>query len=166
MLNRQELNIYRNELISENNIGIRSITLLEPAIVQNKRFTSGLMPKATKSIKNACWADQWMALSENYSGRCVCASCGKFIFADTSDPECFKLTKAYKSQGIIPDCTSETLQIQGGHIVLTKNIVDRNQYYLAKRGSTHIVPLCKECNNSNNTMLTLRARTIMTPEIR
>lgn len=165
MLNRQELNIYRNELISENSIGLRSIKILEPAIVQNKRFTSGLVPKATKSINNACWADQWMALSENYSGRCVCASCGKFLFADTSDSECIKLANAYKNQRIIPDCTPESLHIQGGHIILTTNIVE-GRFYLAKRGSTHIVPLCKECNNSNKTMLTLRDRTIMTPEIK
>lgn len=57
MLNPQNLNIYKNELISENNIGLRSIQILEPAIVQNKRFTSGLVPKSTKSIKDLCWID-------------------------------------------------------------------------------------------------------------
>ncbi len=159
------LKIYRDELMSENNIGLRSIQLLEPAEVQNKRFTSGLVPKSTKSIQDACWTDQWMALSGNSSGRCQCAACGKLIFADTSDPECVKLAAAYRNQGIIPDCKPETLQIQGGHIVLTQDIVD-GRFLLAKKGSTHIVPLCKECNNSHVITLTLQARTIITPEVR
>lgn len=156
---------YRNELISENDIVLRCIKLLEPAIVKNKRFTSGINPKTTVSVKNACWTDQWRALSENYAGRCQCASCGKLLFANTSDPECIKLAQAYNKSGNIPGCTPEALQIQGAHVVLIKNIVDR-QYLLAKKGSTFIVPLCKECNNSNVVNLKIRYGTILTPEIK
>lgn len=165
MLSAEDLDTYKDELIRENTIGLRFITMLEPAMVQNKPFTSGLTPKATKSIKNACWIDQWMALSGLTSGRCRCAACGKFIFANTSDPECVKLAKAYNSQGIIPDCTPETLQLIGGHVVLLKNITD-GRYLLAKRGSTFIVPLCKECNNSTVNNLVLSTQTVITPEIR
>lgn len=165
MLNPRNLNIYKDELISENNIGLRFIQILEPAIVQNKRFTSGLVPKSTKSIKDLCWIDQWMALSGNSTGRCRCAVCGKFIFADTSDLECIKMASAYKTQGIISDCTPETLQIQGGHIILTKDIVN-GSFILAKKGSTHIVPLCKKCNNFTVSTLILQAGSIITPEIR
>lgn len=166
MLSKKELEIYSEELLSENLLGLRSIKLLEPAIVLNKRFTSDLKPKPTKSIKDPCWTDQWMALSEDFSGRCQCASCGKFIFADTEDPECIKIAKAYKDRGIIPDCTPDTLQIQGGHIFLIRNIIDMQNYILAKKGTIHITPLCKTCNNTSKRYLQLRYGVIITPEIR
>lgn len=165
MLNSNELEVYRDELINENLIGLRSIKLLSEAIVRNKRFTSGLTPKSTKSIQGACWADQWMALSSNFSDRCNCASCGKPIFADVEDPECIKLAKAYRDSKIDRECTPETLQIQGGHIILTQDISDGN-YILARRGATFIVPLCKECNNFNVGTLKLLQSTVITPEIK
>lgn len=165
MLSRKELEIYRDELIKENTIGLRSIKLLSKAIVRNKLFTSGLTPKSTKSINDACWADQWMALSENFSGRCQCASCGKYLFADVTDLDCLKLVKAYQDSKIDRDCTPESLQIQGGHIELTQDIVN-GTYLLARKGSTFIVPLCKKCNNFNVGTLKISSNTIITPEIK
>lgn len=108
--------------------------------------------------------DQWMALSGNSTERCICAACGKFIFADISNPECVKMASAYKAQGIIPDCTPETLHIQGGNIILTKDIVN-GSFTLAKKGSTHIVPLCRECSNFTASTIILQARSMITPEI-
>lgn len=165
MLNKRQLEIYRQELINENQIGLHSIKLLETVNVQNKRFSSGLIPKPTKSISGATWSDQWMALSGSFSGRCRCASCGKLIFEDTSDPDCIKLAKAYNDKNIIPGCTPESLKIQGGHIVLKRDIVD-GKYLLAHKGATCIVPLCKECNNFNVLNLDLMTGSIITPEIR
>lgn len=165
MLNRRELEIYGKELVSENLIDIPSIKLLEPSIVMNMPRSSRFEPKPTTSIKNPTWTDQWMALSGNSSGVYQCACCGKFVFADTSDPECITIARAYKGVGIIPNCKPDTLQIQGGHILLPRSI-QNGPHLLAKMGTIHIVPLCKECNHPTKRFLQLRYGVTMTPEIR
>lgn len=165
MLTISELKIYRNELIEENGIQIPCITLIDSINVSNKPFTSELTPKSTKSIKQASWIYQWKALSSTYWNRFHCASCGKPLFADVSDMECQKLAKAYKGSSLDSNCTPETFQVVGGHIVLEEDIHD-NHYYLAHKGDTFIVPLCKECNNYRVGFLMLKPHTVITPEIR
>lgn len=165
MRSKNELETYRDELISENNIDLINIKLLEPTVALNKRRTTDLVAKSTRSIKNPNWTDQWMALSEQYSGVCQCASCGKLIFADTSDPKCIELATAYRLSGIEPDCTPETLLIQGAHIILTQDIF-HGQNRIASKGETFITPLCRECNNPSKEILNINIGTIITPEIR
>jgi hypothetical protein len=166
MLTKEEFGIYRNELIKARAMGIYSIVLLAPVLVRNKRFTSGLIPLKTDSIKNACWADQWKALSGKFSGRYQCACCGKFIFSDVDDIDCKKIAEVYRKSGVIHNCAPESLQVQGGHIVLLEDIIAGNGSLLAQKGSTYIAPLCKECNNSNVNTLKLAAKTVITPELR
>lgn len=165
MLNTEEIKIYRDELVSENQLGITSIKLLKPTPVHNKQNTSYFAPKLTKSIRSASWTDQWFALSGRHQGICQCAACGKIIFDDPTSKGCIQLAKEFRQTGIIPYCTPETLQMQGAHIILDENIYD-GKFLIARKGSTFIAPLCRSCNNTNVENLLLAGGTVITPELR